>query len=64
MPKNLVSGPILVHLAVVVFFSKTWLRQLLDITVNYHHIQYLKKLMIQYWENLVTDGRTDGRTDG
>ena len=63
MPKNLVSGPILVHLAVV-FFSKTWLRQLLDITVNYHHIQYLKKLMIQYWENLVTDGRTDGRTDG
>ena len=31
--------------------------------VSYHHEQYLKKLMIQSWENLVTDGRTDGQTD-
>ena len=49
--------------------NKIWLRQLLDIMVSYHHVKYQKKLMIQSWENLVTDGRTtdgriDGRTDG
>ena len=31
--------------------------------VNYHYVQYQKKLMTQSWENLVTDG-TDGKTDG
>ena len=45
------------------FFSKIWLRQSLDIMANYHHVQVQKKLMIQSWENLVTDGRTDARTD-
>ena len=44
------------------FFSKTWLRQRLDIMVSYHHVQYQKKLMIRSWENLVTDQRTDHRT--
>ena len=28
-----------------------------------YHVQYQKKLMIQSWENLVTDGETDGETD-
>ena len=41
-----------------IFFSKIWLRQSLDIMVSYHHLQYQKKLVIQSWENLVTDGRT------
>ena len=27
--------------------------------VSYHHAQYQKKLMIQTWGNLVTDGQTD-----
>ena len=40
-----------------------WLRQSLDIMVSYHHVQYQKKLMIQFWENLVMDGWTDGHTD-
>ena len=35
-----------------------WLRQSLDIMVSYD-VQYQKKLMIQSWENYVTDGRTD-----
>ena len=46
-----------------IFFSKFWLRQTLDIIASYHLAQYQKKLMIQSWENLVTDRRTDGRTD-
>ena len=29
------------------FFSKIGLRQSLDIMVNYHHVKYQKKLMIQ-----------------
>ena len=41
------------------FSQKIWLRQSLDIMVSYHHAQYLKKLMIHSWENLVMDGRTD-----
>ena len=45
------------------FFSKIWLRQLLDIMVSYYHVQCQKKLVIQSWENLVTDGQTDRRTD-
>ena len=49
--ENLVSGQF--------FFSKTWLRQSLDIMVSYHHVQYQEKLMIQSWENLVTDRQMD-----
>ena len=30
------------------FFSKIWLRQLLNIMVNYHHVQYQKNK----WSNL------------
>ena len=41
------------------FFSKIWLGQSLDTMVSYHHAQYQKKLMIQTWGNLVTDGQTD-----
>ena len=44
------------------FFKKIWLRQSLDIMVNYHHAKYQDKLKIQSWENLVKDGQTDGRT--
>ena len=46
-----------------IFFSKFWLRQTLDIIASYHLAQYQKKLMIQSWENLVTDRRTDGQID-
>ena len=42
-------------------WPKIWLRQSLDTSVNYHHVQYQKKLMILSWENLVTDGQTDKR---
>ena len=54
MIKNLVSGPILAHLAKIpvtnflfFIFSKIWLRQSLDIIVSNHHAQYQKKLTIQ-----------------
>ena len=54
-------GLMLAHLpeirATKFFFSKIWLCQSLDIMVIYHHVQYQKKLLIQSWENLVTDGR-------
>ena len=46
-----------------IFFSKIWLFESLDILVSYHHEQYQEKLMIHYWENLVTDGRTDRQRD-
>ena len=36
---------------------KIWLRQSPDIMVSHDHVQYQKKLMIQSWENLVTDRR-------
>ena len=72
MAKNLVLGLILAHLAQIraanfylfihLFFSKIWLRQSLDLMLSYHHVQYQEKLMIQSWENLVTDGRTDRGT--
>ena len=58
--KNLVLGPILVKFGLPNFFSKIWLRQLLDVMVNYHHVQYKKKIMIRSWE---TDRRTDRETD-
>ena len=43
------------------FFSKIWLHQSLNVMVSYCHVQYQKKLMIQSWQNLVTDGRMDRR---
>ena len=63
MAKNLVSGRIWPKFGLPIFFSKIWLRQSLDTMVNDHHVQYQKKLMIQSWENLVTDGQMDGQTD-
>ena len=48
----------------IFIFQNIWLRQSLDIIVSYNYVQYQKKLMIQSWENLVTDGQTDRRTDG
>ena len=71
MAKKLVSDHILVPSAQIwalkifswIFFSKIWFGQSLDIMISYHHEQYQKKLMIQSWENLVTEWRTDGRID-
>ena len=61
-------GPFGKHLGPKNCFSKIWLCQSLDIIVIYHHVQYQKKLMIQFWENLVTDRWTwrwmDRWTDG
>ena len=48
-------GPNLGH---QIFFSKIRLNQSVDIMVSYHHVQYQKKLMIQSWENVVTDRQT------
>ena len=63
--KNLVLGLILAQIRAAIFFffffSKTWLPQSLDVRVSYHH-HIRKKLSIQSWEKLVTDGRTDRRT--
>ena len=44
------------------FFQKSGC-QLPDVMVIYHHVQYKNKLIIQSWENLVTDGRTDWWTE-
>ena len=44
-----------------IFSLNIWFRQTLEIMVSYH-AQYQKKLMIQSWENLVTEGQADGRT--
>ena len=47
------------------FFSlKIWLHRSVDTIFSYHHIQYEKKLSIQYTENLVTDEWMDTQTDG
>ena len=62
MAKNLVSSQILNHLSQIRaanFFFKN-LATSLDNMACYHHVQYQKKIMIQSWENLVTDGRTEG----
>ena len=68
MMKNLILSLILVRWTqirtVKYFFSQISLSQLLDITVRYQNVKYQKKLMIQLWANLVTDGRTDRQTDG
>ena len=60
--KNLVLCPVLAQIRATIFFFLIWLRQSLDIMVSYHHGQYQKKLLIQSWENLVTDGQADRRT--
>ena len=65
--KSLALGQIWTHVAkirIANFSSKIWLQQSLDVMVSYHHVQYQKKLMIQSWKNLVTDGQTDRPTDG
>ena len=61
MAKILVLGPFGPNSGRQNFYSKILFRQSLDILVSYHHIQYLRNLMIQSRENLVTDRRTDGR---
>ena len=69
MTKNLVLGLILAHLfgpnagCYIFFSSKIWLRQSLDVMVSYQHVQYQKKITIQSWENLVTDGQNDRQPD-
>ena len=62
MTKNLVSGLIFAHFSQIraaILFLKNLASSSLDIMVSYHHVHYQKKLMIQCWENLVTDKRTD-----
>ena len=54
MAKNQVSGPILGHL-VQIWANKFWS------AIAMYNIK--KKLMIQAWENLVTDERTNEQTD-
>ena len=54
-------GPNLGH---QLFYKKFCLRQLLDIMVSYHHVQYQKKIIIQFRKNLVMDGQTERQTDG
>ena len=41
------------------FFSKIWLRQSLDVVVNYHHLQSQKKTNDPILRKF-SDGRTDG----
>ena len=51
MKMIVVLGSILAHLGQIqatrYLFKKTWLRQLPDVVVSYHHIQYQEKLIIQ-----------------
>ena len=59
MAKNLILGLIFarqIRAAKIVSPQKIWLRQSLDFMVSHYYIQYQKKLMIQSWESLVTDG--------
>ena len=60
---SLMFGPFSPNSAAKFFCSKMWLGQSLDIMGSYHHVQYQRKLMIQSWENLAADGRTDGEPD-
>ena len=46
------------------FFSIFWLYKSIYIIISYHFVQYQENLMIQSWENLVTDGQTGRQTDG
>ena len=42
-----------------IFFSKVWPCQSLNTKFRYQHVKYQIKLMIQSWENLVTDEQTE-----
>ena len=62
MAKNLISGPILAHLAQIragkCFFPKIWLRESLDIMVSYHPVQYQKKsagffCLVSWWKGYI-----------
>ena len=44
-------------------FSLNLVCQSLDIMISYHHVQYQKKLMIQSWEKLVTEGQRHKQAD-
>ena len=39
--------------------QQIFLKKIIGVMVSYHHVQYQKKVMIQSWENLVTDGQTN-----
>ena len=56
--------PILIHLAQI-RVSKLFLKtcQSIDTMACYHHVKYQKKLIIQSWENLVTEERMDRQTE-
>ena len=56
-------GPLSPNSGHQTFFSKIWLCQSLDIVASYHHVQYQEKLIIQSWENLVTDDRRTERRE-
>ena len=63
--KNFILHPILAYFTQIwttnFFSSKIWLHQSLDIMVKFHHVQCQKKLMLESWENWVTDRRTNKR---
>ena len=63
MPKNLVSGPILVHLAVAFFFFEN-----LAPSVTRYHGQLSSYTISEKTNDPIlrklSDGRTDRRTDG
>ena len=65
MAKSLVLGPILAHLAQIQaakYFFNILASSVTNVMVSCHLVKYQKKLAIQSWENLVTDGRTGRRT--
>ena len=41
------------------FFPRLRLHQSLYFIVSYYYVKHQRKLMIQFWENLVTNGQTD-----
>ena len=65
MAKIFILHPILAYFTQILttnfFSSKIWLHQSLDIMVKFHHVQCQKKLMLESWENWVTDRRTNKR---
>ena len=66
MAKNLALDLILAYLAQIQatnFFFKNLASSVPRFHDSYHHVQYQKKLMIQSWENLVTDEWRKGQGD-